>query len=157
MEIIDNALEDAQWRTISRTMLSDDFEWFMERTNEGGDNFYWVHEFRDLNGVVSRDDDLIYPLLNILEPKAITRVKGNLYDGKYDLETHEWHEDYGWEHKAAIYYVNDNDGYTEFKDGTKVESVANRLLLFDGSQPHRSTNCTYATSNVRLNINFNYF
>ena len=119
MEIIDNALEDAQWRTISRTMLSDDFEWFMERTNEGGDNFYWVHEFRDMNGVVSRDDDLIYPLLNILQPKAITRVKGNLYDGKYDLETHEWHEDYGWEHKAAIYYINDNDGYTEFKRWNK--------------------------------------
>lgn len=157
MEIIDNALEENVWRTISRTMLSDEFEWYMERTNENSDHFYWVHEFRDINGVLSDDDSLIYPLLNILEPKAITRVKGNLYDGKYDLETHEWHEDYGWEHKAAIYYINDNDGYTEFKDGTKVESVANRLLLFDGSQSHRSTNCTYATSNVRLNINFNYF
>lgn len=157
MEIVDNALEEQQWQDIKTSMLSLDFEWHMERTNEGGDNFYWVHEFRDMNGVLSRDDYLTYPLLNLLEPKAITRVKANLYDGKYDLETHEWHEDYGWEHKAAIYYVNDNDGYTEFKDGTKIESVANRLLLFDGSLPHRSTNCTYATASVRLNINFNYF
>ena len=56
---------------------------------------------------------------------------------------------------TSIYYLNSNNGYTEFEDGTKIESVANRLVLIDGSQKHCSTNCTDET--VRVNIGVNYF
>ena len=48
-----------------------------------------------------------------------------------------------------------NDGFTVLHDGTKIESKRNRLLLFDGSKPHHSTNCTDDWR--RININFNYF
>ena len=40
------------------------------------------------------------------------------------------------------------------EDGTKVESIQNRLLLFAPSKTHNSTSCTDAK--VRVNINFNY-
>ena len=36
----------------------------------------------------------------------------------------------------------------------KINSVANRLITFDGSIEHASTDCTNATA--RVNINFNY-
>ena len=39
--------------------------------------------------------------------------------------------------KRDIYYINTNNGYTKLEDGTKVMSVANRLLLFDGSTSHK--------------------
>ena len=32
---------------------------------------------------------------------------------------------------GAIFSLNTCDGYTKFKDGTKVESVANRIVIFD--------------------------
>ena len=32
------------------------------------------------------------------------------------------------EHKTSIYYVNSNNGFTRFKGGGKVKSVANRMV-----------------------------
>ena len=40
-------------------------------------------------------------------------------------------------------------------DGTKIDSIANRALLFDPSKLHSSTSCT--DDKVRLNMNINYF
>ena len=49
---------------------------------------------------------------------------------------------YKFPYKTAVFYVNTNNGYTEFEDGTKVESVENRIIFFDGSRPHNSSTCT---------------
>ena len=35
---------------------------------------------------------------------------------------------------TGIYYINTNDGYTAFKDGDKVKSVANRIVLFQSME-----------------------
>ena len=51
--------------------------------------------------------------------------------------------------------MNTNNGYTEFEDGTKVESVENRIVYFDGSIPHNSSTCT--DQKVRAVISINYF
>ena len=56
---------------------------------------------------------------------------------------------------TAIYYLNSNNGSTVFKDsGDKVESVANRLIVFDGSIEHAGTSCTDDSRRVVLNINY---
>ena len=68
---------------------------------------------------------------------------------------HDPHVDIPWQHKGAIFYVNTNNGVTVLEDGTEIESIENRLLLFDSSKEHSSTSCTDAK--VRVNINFNYF
>ena len=56
---------------------------------------------------------------------------------------------------TSIFYVNTNDGYTLFEDGTKVESVANRMLSFPANMRHTGTTCT--DQQIRIVINFNYF
>ena len=56
--------------------------------------------------------------------------------------------------KSAIFYINTNNGLTVLEDGTEIKSVANRLLLFNASEPHHST--TTSNENRRVNINFNY-
>ena len=56
--------------------------------------------------------------------------------------------------KTSILYMNTNDGYTKFEDGTKVESVANRMVTFPNSMKHTGT--TTSNSEYRLVINFNY-
>ena len=50
--------------------------------------------------------------------------------------------------------MNTNDGYTLFEDGTKVESVMNRLVTFPYTMKHAGTTCT--NSPFRMVINFNY-
>jgi hypothetical protein len=57
--------------------------------------------------------------------------------------------------KTAIFYLNTNDGYTIFeKDGEKIDSLENRMLIFDSSERHSGTNCT--DQKYRAVINFNF-
>ena len=65
-----------------------------------------------------------------------------------------FHTDYTFEkHTTLVYSVNTNNGYTEFKDGTKIPSVAKQLLIFDGNIPHRSVGQTDTNNRINLNIN----
>ena len=139
---------------IQQTLYSDRFMWIEAQTNKQSTNSYYVHEFRDVNGIISPYDFLIHPLLNILQPKAIIRVKANKYLQTPTLEEHEYHQDYPYKHKAAIFYVNTNDGQTQFTTA-RVASIENSMLYLDASKQHRSTSTTDAP--YRININFNYF
>ena len=68
-----------------------------------------------------------------------------------DLDT----EDIGHLHpKSAVFYLNTCDGYTAFRDGQKIESLANRYVEFDTHLQHTGTNTTNAPFRAVLNINF---
>ena len=41
------------------------------------------------------------------------------------------------------------------EDGTKVESIANRMVTFPSNMKHKGTSCT--DERTRVVINFNYF
>jgi hypothetical protein len=71
-----------------------------------------------------------------------------------DLE-HGMHTDYDFSHTSAILSINKCDGYTKMEDGTKIDSVPNRIVIFDGSKPHTSSTTTDAP--IRININYNWF
>ena len=58
-------------------------------------------------------------------------------------------------HFTSILYLNTNDGYTQFENGTKIESIENRLITFPLSYRHTGTTCT--NQPFRAVINFNYF
>ena len=49
--------------------------------------------------------------------------------------------------------LNTNNGKTILNDEVEIDSIANRLLVFDGDIPHCSTTCT--DEKVRLNVNVN--
>jgi len=67
-----------------------------------------------------------------------------------------YHRDQEYKAKAAIYYLNTNNGYTQFKEGKeKVHSVKNRMAFFDTGAYHLGTNSTDCKN--RLVLNFNYF
>ena len=66
-----------------------------------------------------------------------------------------FHVDFHYEHsRTAIFYVNTNDGYTEFEDGTKIESKENRIVIFPTLIKHSGVTCTDQQN--RVVINFNY-
>ena len=56
--------------------------------------------------------------------------------------------------KTAIFYCNTNDGYSLFKDGTKVKSIKNRIVIFNNDIYHTGTTCT--NEKIRSVINFNF-
>ena len=89
-----------------------------------------------------------------MEVRSLIRVRALLYVNQTEQIKHESHQDAPYPMKAALLYLNDNNGYTGFEDGTKVDSVCNRVALFDGSVPHYSATPTNAKE--RLVLNFNY-
>ena len=89
-----------------------------------------------------------------IDIKALVRVKCNLYTRTEKIVQHDMHKDYDYSHTACILGINDCDGFTIFENGDKIESKANRMLIFDGLDKHCSTTCT--DKKARININFNF-
>ena len=86
--------------------------------------------------------------------KTMIRIKINAYPYTNVVKEHKEHIDFNYEHIGAVFSLNTCDGYTKFSDGTKVESVANRIVFFDASKKHQST--TTSNAKLRYNINFNF-
>ena len=96
----------------------------------------------------------LIPLLERLGADHLIRIKANLYPNTEILHEHPMHIDYNYLHSGAILSLNTCDGYTKLKDGTKINSIANRVLLFDASEEHCSTTTTDNFARVNININY---
>jgi len=123
-------------------------------------SFQFTHTFFDNNVEGSTYyRDLIIPFLTLLKAEAVIRVKANLtgVTPVFPEKTiSEFHIDIdGVNNKTAVYYVNTNNGKTIFANGTEIDSVANRMVIFDGSEQHAAVSCT--DKQVRCVLNFNYF
>ena len=79
-----------------------------------------------------------------------------MYTRTEEVQVHPFHSDSSSIEglKGLILSINTCDGYTGFEDGTEVDSVENRAIMFDSTKPHHSTSCSNAP--YRLNINVNY-
>ena len=53
---------------------------------------------------------------------------------------------------TGIYYVNTCNGYTEFEDGTIVNSVGNRFVSFPASTKHRGVSQTDTKARVVITL-----
>ena len=158
-KIIDNFLPQDYLVHLQRMMLDHNFPWLYnaEVANSGElqDHFYFTHNlFQDFQPTSSIFEEFV-PFFKQLEMNALVRSRALLYTNQGRQIVHEKHTDFRFPHKTAVFYVNTNNGYTEFEDGTKVESVENRIVFFDGSIPHNSSTCT--DQKIRVVISVNYF
>ena len=103
----------------------------------------------------------ITPLLVKINPISLLRIKANLLTRTPNIIENTFHiDESGWPEEklkrltTSIFYVNTNNGYTKFEDGTIVESVANRMISFPADMLHTGTSCT--DESIRVVINFNY-
>ena len=164
MKIIDDFLWKDDHKFFVDLFEHKDFPWFIckkvaaqEVPEEYERQWYMTHMFYD-NTICSDYYGSIEE--KILKHKdfptvfAMLRIKGNMYPGAEKLSEHAPHSDTNFTHMGAIYYINTNNGYTLI-EGQKVESIANRMVIFDPSIPHNSTDCT--DEPYRMNINFNFF
>ena len=96
----------------------------------------------------------LIPLFDKMNMEVHFRVKINLNPKAYKIFEHGYHIDIPTPSKTAIFYLNTNNGYTAFETGEKVESVANRLVVFDSHIKHTGTTCTNQKARLVLNINY---
>ena len=157
-KIIDNYLEIKDHLILKTLMESNTFPWFFmdKKVSTSSDifNFQLFHIFYKDNEISSNFYNNLKPLIDKLNPKTLVRIKANLNPLSHQLIKYNYHKDQDFECKVAIYYLNTNNGYTMLED-KKVESKANRMVLFDSSVSHYGTNSTNCPN--RTVINFNYF
>ena len=164
IDIIDNYLPEKDFFNLFNHMKDYSFDWHLsnivsEDIAESETNnwqfchvFYRMHEHK-------RTFPLLIPTLRKINPVALLRIKANLSLATKEIEEGGMHIDVEGEDvpdcvRTSILYMNTNDGYTLFEDGTKVESVMNRFVTFPHTLKHAGTTCT--NSPFRMVINFNY-
>jgi hypothetical protein len=158
--ITNNFLNIDDFQDIQKIMLGEECPWYyMDNidTLDDVDKFQFTHAFYDqeLGGWLSEYN--LNLVCQKLKAKDLYRIKANLLTRTPKIEVNTFHTDIqenSDSYTTSILYMNNNNGYTEFEDGTKVESVANRLISFPSGTKHRGTSCT--DKKIRVLINFNY-
>ena len=171
-EIKDDFLSVSDFRIIQKVMLGDEFSWYYNKSINGGDDtrpedktgsYQFTHTFYHSHGASSDCFRLLEPLFKKVKPVSLLRIKANLgprtekilesdlhCDGEYDWGRRDGVE--GW--YTSIFYLNTNNGYTHFEDGSKVKSRENRLVTFPCSMMHGGSSCTDKNTRVVLNMNY---
>ena len=170
IEIIDNFLNEEDFEELRKFLMSPNSQWrFVDfiAHKDGRDqdkDGYFVHSFtdRDPNSFVERFEvsphlrkvgKLMDSIKKKLKFREILRIRSSLYPRREKQKPDPFHVDYNFNHKVCIFYVNTNNGFTLFENGEKVNSVANRLLIFEGLEKHCSVVQTDTTARYIININ----
>ncbi len=160
-EVIDNFLSQADYEVLYKVMLGHNFNWYYNdsvntKPVEGSNlDLQFGHNFYREGRPFSDYFHLLQPLWDKIEPRALIRVKGNLNPITAEPYAGGWHRDLEFDCTTAVYYINTNNGYTEFQEtGERVESVANRLVKFDSNMIHTGVTSTDTKARVLLNINY---
>ena len=171
MKIEDNFLKQEELDKIQKLMMEPSpFPWFYADRivfDDDVDKFQFIHAFYDNHMPMSPFANELDSIINIIQPFSIVKVRAKLLTRTPEIVETSFHVDLSLPEEqlrqwtTSIFYVNTNDGYTEFQDGriemenTKVKSVANRMVTFPANLRHRGTSCT--NENTRVVINYNYF
>jgi hypothetical protein len=169
----DNFLPEEQFAELANLLMGSELPWYFNPTvvycphhYEGhiDDSFQFVHLFYMAWMPQSTYFDKLRGVLSELGVFQIHRIKANLIArtdkqvlNQFHVDEESFSSDGSVElskFTTGILYMNTNNGYTEFEDGTKVESVANRMVTFPADTEHRGTSCT--DEQTRVVINFNY-
>ena len=167
MKIEDNFLEQKDLVELQNVMMGNQerhfwcYAPFIDYVDDV-DKFQFSHLFYADPVPRSECFNNLIPILDIIHPVALLRIKANLLtrtpkivENKFHIDIQGASEEKLGQWTTSIFYVNTNNGYTKFEDGTKVESVANRLVTFPANLKHTGSSCT--DEKIRVSIGFNYF
>ena len=164
ISIIDDFLPEEEFNTLREEICNRNLPWSYlpsvvyddedPKTTPG----LLLHAIYDADQPRSRLYDTIKPLIQHLNAYIIYRIQINLNLRLSEPYTSPWHTDtYGFDAAQwsnSVFYLNTNNGYTELEDGTKIESVANRVVTMPLTLMHRGV--TQTDEQTRYVINFNY-
>ncbi len=162
LKIKDNFLDSDHLQEIDK-LVHTNFPWYLNKEQvTGADDGYWFgHIIYDEDVPKS---DLYNPLIKIfksyLKYISLCRIHVNLVVRQETPSISAFHTDLDLHSKdeekitTAIFYLNTCNGVTEFKDGDKVDTVRNRLIMFPTNTSHRAIGQTDTDERIVLNFNF---
>ena len=162
MEIKDNFLVKKDLTQLEN-LIYNNFPWYLNKEQvTGADDGCWLsHILYDEDVPKS---DLYNPIIKIfkgyLKYVTLCRLNVNLLLRKETPSVSDFHTDCDWDFKdekkltTAIFYLNTNNGATEFEDGNRIDSIRNRLIVFPAYASHRAIGQTDESKRIVFNFNF---
>ena len=174
LEIIDNFLPPEEFERISEVFTGQDFPWFVNKVKvmhvarmfdpklQAAEIYNWqmVNYLYGNGQPLSQMYEYPLPIINLLKPRALIRIKANLNHHTDSL--HSMHSilivvsmvvKSLKEQRLLSFILIVIMVYTKFHNG-RVDSVANRLVKFPVNTPHSGTSTTNEKYRVVLNINY---
>jgi len=159
IEVIDNFLPEEYFNSL--TLMVEDLPWFYNNYSvyKGDNDSQFYHLLYFNNEIRSQYYKYVHDVYDQYIPNAkdhtLYRMKINATPRTDSIRQKQFHVDLKDKHRVCILYLNSNDGYTVFEDKTrKVESVANRAVLFPGECSHTGSSCTDEGLRIVLNIDY---
>tara|TARA_A100001011_G_scaffold206631_1_gene214783 strand:- start:321 stop:797 length:477 start_codon:yes stop_codon:yes gene_type:complete len=157
MQVIPNFIEEKNIQDhIKNILFGWMFPYYYHSSVEGSDDYFFQHILWADDGDHMSDYFLpiMMPILGGLKYTALIRAKVNCYTKHDEFCKTGFHVDSDGPHMVGLYSVNTNNGYTLFEDGTKIESIENQMVIFDGKTKHCSVAQTDTKLRINININF---
>ena len=164
MKVIDDFLSPSEYEQIRDYLLGTHIRWKFNNRKVYKDDgqIQFTHRCFEpqrfpvaIERTMKELDPLMIKLVSDHNLDLMVRIKINMEPKTAEPVESCLHTDTNQYNKTAIYYVNTNNGYTRFKDGTKVDSIANRIVIFDAQTEHGGV--TQTDEQVRVVVNINYF
>tara|TARA_R110002012_G_scaffold33002_3_gene96972 strand:- start:98 stop:589 length:492 start_codon:yes stop_codon:yes gene_type:complete len=157
MKIIENFLDDQEFKDIHHNLLNIDLPWYFNERCLTADSpienqhyqfthlFFTEHKTRQFY-------QLVEPLVNKINPSSIHRIKANCNPKTEKIIETGMHEDtFDNRYTSSVFFINDNDGYCKIGN-EKIYSKANRLVTFNSTTRHTGTTCTNTIRRVLINL-----
>ena len=156
MKIIDDFLPSDEFEKLKSVLMGEDFPWYYRNSlvERGDKNFGLGHLFYDPFGPASAYHNILNYTLQKLECKKIHRIKAGLNPRTLFHNENGYHTD-GYDCSyTSILYMNTNNGWTHIEGYDRVESVSNRMVIFDPNLKHTGVTCTNEKRRVMINYNY---
>lgn len=158
MKVINNFIEKKEFKKLKEQIFNIYFPWYLQKgVNYDQDgHFQFTHIFIDNEKINSNFISILNPVFEKIKLKKLTYVKLNLITKTEKIIEHGFHTDVDKKIncKTAILYINDNNGYTKFKDENIITSEENKFISFDSNKEHTGSSCTDKEYRVVLNLNY---
>ena len=160
MKIKDNFLDEIDLIRLDELINNPYFAWYFRKHQVSGadDGCCFTHLIYRLDEPRS---DLYEPVINIFKNKleyvSLCRIYANLLIKQGLPKASGFHTDFEDTHDkitTAIFYLNTNNGATEFENGDRIDCIRNRLLMFPANLSHRAISQTDVDKRIVLNFNY---
>ena len=155
MQILPTFLKYYTFTELKNIVTDKNFRWYYPQSSGEPEQYsnllYYDHQFSE--DVTPKLKRILATICSQLGAISVLRI--NINSTPRNAPEQTWHTDWviSTPNKTCVFYLNTNDGYTEFKD-MRVDSVENTAVTFDTNIEHRGVPPTNVSRRLVLNINY---
>ena len=156
MKIINNFINEEKFKILKNKIFDIYFPWYLQKgVNQEKDGYFqFTHVFVLDKKINSSRMDILDIVIERLKHKKIIKAKLNLLTKTKKIIEHGFHVDSNIDCNTGILYINNNNGYTKFKNNKIIKSEENKFVFFKSNVEHTGTSCTDEDYRVVLNLNY---